>query len=145
MPEYRNDSTEDIRVLDGNNDPKVLKPGESTITSRYYDITDLTKISDEPFINPLVAYNEEVFVAVEQRTLVLISPDIAKIRIQEISGLSTFNIYLQSISNTPEALKGWSENSYAVDIVVDGRFDQIVIESTTADPSTIQILQFKER
>lgn len=145
MPEYKNDSVEDIRVVDGNDDPKILKPGESSITNRYYDITNLTKVSDEPFINPLVAYNEEVFVAVEQRTIVLTSPDIAKIRIQEISGSSTFNIYLQSISNTPPVLRDWSENSYAVDIIVDGQFDQIIIESTTADPTTIQMLQFKER
>lgn len=145
MPEYRNDSIEDIRVVDYNEKSKILKPGESTITSRYYNIVNLTKINDEPFINPLVAYNEEVFAAVEQRTLILTSPNIAKIRIQEISGQSTFNIYLQSVSNTPPVLRDWSENSYAVDIIVDGQFDQIVIESTTADPTTIQILQFKER
>ena len=51
MPRYRNDSDSNIRVTDSNGFEKILGPDESTNTDKYYSITDLTKVSDEPYIN----------------------------------------------------------------------------------------------
>lgn len=142
MPLYRNDSTSRIEVLNGNNNRQVLAPGEQTETLQYYDITDLTKVSDLPYINPLAEYNTEDFVAAETRTLVLSSPTIAKIRIQKVTG--TFNIYLQSTANTPAILENWTEDDYPVDILIDGRADQIILDCLSVTGS-IQVMEIKAR
>lgn len=142
MPKYKNDSTENIIVLDANGKSKQLAPGETSETIRYYDITDLTKLSDEPFINIVAAYHIESFSVAESRVVVLTSPDIAKIRIQKAEGL--INIYLQSLLNTPPILESWTSGDYPVDIIIDGRCDQIVIESINPTGS-IQIMELKNR
>lgn len=143
MPIYKNESTtESIRVIDGNNNPKTLLPGEQTITNKYYDITDLTKISDEPFINPVAAYHKLTFSSASSQTITLTNPNIAKIRVQKADG--NFDIFFQSESNTPAIIQNWTLDDYPIDIIVDGRCSQIIVKSN--DPSgTIQVVELKDR
>ena len=142
MPIYKNDSaTERIEVLNGNNRRQTLAPGEQTETLQYYDITDLTKVSDLPYINPVAAYHDETFTSAGSSTVVLTDPFIAKVRVQKVSG--SFDIYLQSASNSPPVLKDWTDGDYPVDIIIDGRADQIVVVANEA--GNIQLVEIKSR
>ena len=93
MPRYRNDS-------DSNGFEKILGPNEEVNTDKYYSITDLTKVSDEPYINFVAAYHVETFLAFGNSTITLTSPSIPKIRVQKADG--DFDIFLQSLSNTSQ-------------------------------------------
>ena len=142
MPLYKNDSAaERIEVLNGNNVRQTLAPGEQTETLQYYKITDLTKVSDLPYINPVAAYHDETFTSAGSSTVVLTDPFIAKVRIQKVSG--SFTIYLQAEANTPPVLKDWTDGDYPVDIIIDGRCDQIVIVAGSA--GNIQLVEIKSR
>jgi len=142
MPKYQNDSSANIKIIDENSREKILIPGDISLTNKYYDIPDLTKLDDEPFINPIEAYHVETFASAETRTLVLSSPDITKIRVQKVTGI--IDIYLQSITNTPAILVGWTADDYPVDIIITGRADQIIIDSKNPTGS-VQIMEIKER
>jgi len=142
MPQYKNESTANIRVVDENGKEKVLAPGSISFTDRYYKIADLTKLSDLPYINIVAAYHVETFTVAESHTIVLTDPSIPKIRIQKADG--NFDIFLQSESNTPAILQSWESTDFPIDIVINGICDQIIVKSN--DPSgTIQILELLNR
>ena len=50
MPTYRNDSDKRL-VVSG----QTLEPGQTIATNVYYSIEGLTKISEEPFYDPVIA------------------------------------------------------------------------------------------
>ena len=137
MPRYRNDSDSNIRVTDSNGFEKILGPDEEVNTDKYYSITDLTKVSDTPYLNFVAAYHVETFVASGNSTITLTSPSIPKIRVQKADG--DFDIFLQSISNTPAVLMHWSDTDQPIDIAIDGICDQIVIRSN--DVGSIHIVE----
>ena len=127
MPRYRNDSDSNIRVTDSNGFEKILGPDEEVNTDKYYSMTDLTKVSDEPYLNFVAAYHVETFVVSGNSTITLTNPSIPKIRVQKADG--DFDIFLQSLSNTPAVLMHWTDTDQPVDIAIDGICDQIVIRS----------------
>ena len=134
MPVYRNDSTTNYKsVTDSNGIYKRLAPGEQTATNKYYDDSDLTKISDIPYLNIVDAYTIETFTAAETHDVTLSSSSIAKIRIMKADG--DFDIFLQSESNTPAILKNWTDTDQPIDIIINGLCDTIAIKSNNTSGS----------
>lgn len=142
MPNYRNDGTTNIEIIDDNGFPKVLKPNESSNTIKYYDVTNLTKVSNTPYLNVIAAYTVETFSVAEAHTIVLSSPDIPKIRIMKADG--DFDIYLQAEANTPAVLKNWTTTDQPIDIFIEGLCDQIVVVSNETS-GTIHIVEYLKR
>lgn len=139
MPQYKNESTANIRIVDENGKEKVLIPGATSFTNKYYKITDLTKLDDEPYINIVAAYHVETFTSAESHTIVLTDPSIPKIRIQKASG--DFDIFLQSESNTPAILQNWgTATDTTIDININGNCDQIIVKSNGVT-GTIHIVE----
>lgn len=142
MPTYRNDGSSNITIKDANGNEKVLEPGGITTTNKYYDLTDLTKTADTPYLNIIAAYTILTFSASETQTITLSSPNIAKIRIQKADG--DFDIFLESESNTPALLKNWGSTDQPIDIAIDGLCDKIAVTSNSAT-GTIHVVEMNIR
>jgi hypothetical protein len=87
MPRYRNDSDSNIRVTDSNGFEKILGPDEEVNTDKYYSITDLTKVSDTPYLNFIAAYHVETFIASGNSTITLTNPSIPKLGFKKLMAI----------------------------------------------------------
>lgn len=141
MPVYRNDSSANIKVFDVDGIETILEPGDSASTNRYYDITDLTKTADEPFINPVKGYDQLTFAEAGAESVTLDSCDIEKVRIQNVTG--TITVYLQDITNTPAALIITDTGTATWDLTINGNCDTIVVHGTSA--AACDVVQMRGR
>ena len=142
MPRYKNETGSNVTISSFVGYTQTLPDGGTADTSKYYDIVGLTKVSDEPFINPIAAYHNEDFTDTTARTIVLTSPNIAKVRIQKADG--TYDIFLQAETNVPAVLEDWTSEDYPVDLVIDGLCTQLIIVPKTSTGS-IQLVELKKR
>lgn len=141
MPIYRNDGTSAITVTNALGVQVSLAAGESVTTNRYYDIADLTKTADTPYINPVAGYTAIDIDGVDEQVIELSSPDINRVDITPTSG--TMNIYYQASANTPAVITGLTGTD-TVSIDINGVCDKIVVESVLASAAGY-VIEFKGR
>jgi len=97
MPTYRNDSDHTTyRVENVSGEIVKLKPGHSSGTKYLYDVDDLTKTSDTPYYNPVVAVDH----VITSNTEVDIASLAKGIEIVNASG-QLVSMCFDSVLNTP--------------------------------------------
>ena len=139
MPTYRNDSTHTIRVCGFEYSGEIdIPPGEQRATPYYQHTSDLVKISDTPYYNPVMELHE---VSSGER-IVPINKDTEILRIQKVSG-TTVSVYLQSEDNTPALVKSWDSTDPVIDVPMKGLATQAIV--CFAGEGSVQIMEIKSR
>lgn len=129
---YRNDGTGPVILKDKNGKQTVLQPGNTIETYYYSNDSNLTKTSDEPYVNPALQRDD---VSGGSSASMNLNANFVILRI--ISG--TVSVYAQTTSNTPPIVDGWGDDDTRIQFPYDGTYDTLVVTG----PGTVRIEQYK--
>lgn len=137
MPTYKNESPQQHTLELWNGSLQVVCPGETVQTRKFYDLADVTKLSDEPLYNRVVARHSAVE-ASDEGTDVSISLDTARVLIERITG--TITVYRQSTSNTPAELADRTSKDLISIFPANALFDNLVVVGS----GTCDVVEYAE-
>ena len=136
MPIYRNDSNQQHAMETWAGHLKIVNPGDTIETKKYYSISGVTKISDSPCYNRVVARHSVE--ASAGGVAVPISLSTARVLVERITG--TISVYRQTIANVPAELADRTAYDLIAIIPADGLYDQLVVEGT----GTCDVVEYAE-
>jgi len=120
---YRNDGAGAVPVTNAAGNLLMLYPGQTLETYTYSDNPALTKTSDEPYYNRVLATNSVTLSGTPQAVSVDLSTD--WIIITQITGSVT--VYIQAVTNTPAELTDWTDDDPIIFIPAKGKFSQLMV------------------
>lgn len=132
---YRNDGSGSVIMRDKYENQVVLYPGQTIETYYYNTSPGLTKTSDAPYYNRVMA-STAVTLSVTP-TEVAVNLQTNWILVLKITG--TVNAYAQSTSNTPAELANWTEDDPIIQIPANGKFDKLALTGS----GTCVVMQYK--
>lgn len=139
MPKYRNDGSQYHQIEDTNGNIVPVGPGETIETYRIYDLSSLTKLSDAPRWNPVLAVDALSSTGVGDDQSVNVAAGAEKIELINRSGVSV-TVFLGTAANAPGiTLPGWSRKSLAG---FRGRVAQLALQFADAVDDGVVVTQY---
>lgn len=136
MPTYKNESPQQHTLELWNGSLQVVCPGETVQTKKYYDLADVTKLSDTPIYNRVV--DRHAVTATVGGVAVSISLTTARVLVERITG--TISVYRQATTNTPAELTDRTSKDLIAIIPANALYDQLVV----VGDGTCDIVEYAE-